>query len=353
MRLLTFKASSLRQAMALVRRELGDDANIVSTQTYRETGEATIVAARHQDRDDPRMGQVPLSPDARIDRVLETLLVHGVPLPLGHRLAQAAGEMESPAPISALAGALDIDFRFSPIDVTADNQRLMLVGPPGSGKTLALIKLAARAIMAKRSVRFLTTDLKRAGAVEQLTALAKIMDQEVFITDTAEEMAQFVARTPARSLVLVDSPGVNHRSHMEMDNLMDFVNAAPVEPVLVLNAGMDAFEAAENAVAFAAAGAERMLVTRTDASGRLGAVLAAMESAAVALAGTTGSPDPVEGFYPTGAADLAGLYFGDILSLSSELPMREGPKTLDGKPEAADHEDFEPEEINIALPAKA
>ena len=203
--------------------------------------------------------------------------------------------------------------------------------------------------MAKRSVQILTTDLKRAGAVEQLTAFAKVMGQEVFITETAEELADFMARIPKRTLVLVDSPGVNHRSQTEMDSLFDFVNAAPIEPVLVMNAGTDAMEAADVAMAFGSLGTKRMLVTRTDATGRMGAILAAMESADMALAGTTGSSDPIDGFISMSAPDLSDLLFGEILSLNAELPVRDT---------AAEHEDIDAfmgdheEMINVALPAE-
>jgi len=349
MRLLTFKAANLRQAMTLVRRELGDEATIVSTQTNPISGEARIVAARQQDSSDPRLGHVAMAPEQRFDQVLETLLLHGVPMNLADRLAQAAADMEPRTPIAALTGTLALDFNFAPIDVTADNQRLILVGPPGAGKTLALVKLAARALMARRSVQLLTTDLKRAGAVEQLTAFAKVMGQEVFITETAEELAQFMARIPKRTVVLVDSPGVNHRSHAEMDDLFDFVNAAPAEPVLVLNAGMDALEAADVAMAFGSLGIKRVLITRTDATGRMGAILAAMESAGLALAGTTGSADPIDGFFPTGAPDLADLLYGEVLSLNAELPLR------DLEDEDVDLEDLidgHERMINVALPAE-
>lgn len=348
MRLYTFKAANLRQAMALVRRELGEDANIVSTQTIKATGEVSIVAARHEDVQDPRLGRVALAPDQRTEHVLANLLLHGVPMPLADRLAQAAAGMASQTPLAALAGALAIDFAFRPIDVTAEGQRLLLVGPPGSGKTLALVKLAARALMAKRPVQILTSDLKRAGAVEQLSAFARVMGQEVFITETAEEMAQFVARTPKRTLVLVDSPGVNHRSRTEMDGLIDFVNAAPMEPILVMAAGMDSLEAAETAVAFGAAGAVRLLVTRTDAALRLGGILAAMEAAGLALAGTSGSSDPVDGFFPVAAPDLSDLLFGEALNLRADLPAKAKPMAqLDRAIRAGDPR------MNVALPAEA
>lgn len=348
MRLYNFKAPSLRQAMTLVRRELGEDAKIVSTQTIAPGREVRIVAARHQDTQDPRLGRVALAPDQRSEHVLGALLLHGVPLSLADRLAQAAAGMAPKTPVAALAGALGIDFSFRPMDMTADSQRLILVGPPGSGKTLALVKLAVRALMAKRSVQILTTDLKRAGAVEQLTAFARVMGQEVFITDTADEMAQFMARTPKRTIVLVDSPGVNHRSRTEMDGLIDFVKAAPVEPVLVMAAGTDALEAAEMAVAFGAAGAERLLVTRMDAAGRLGAILAMLESSGLALAGITGSADPSEGFAPAGPADLADLLFGESLGLSNDLPARKAPPAEAGYRAAALRDPL----MNVALPAE-
>jgi len=290
-----------------------------------------------------------MAPEQRFDQILETLLLHGVPMILADRLAQAAADMEPRTPIAALSGALALDFNFAPVDVTADSQRLILVGPPGAGKTLALVKLAARALMAKRSVQLLTTDLKRAGAVEQLSAFAKVMGQEVFITETADELAQFMARTPKRTVVLVDSPGVNHRSQTELDGLFDFVNAAPVEPVLVLSASMDAMEAADAAMAFGALGTKRMLVTRTDATGRMGAILAAMESAGLALAGTTGSADPIDGFFPTSAPDLTDLLFGEVLSLNAELPVRDpDAEDMDLDALVQGHERM----INVALPAE-
>ncbi len=347
MNLTTFKAATLRQAMGLVRRELGDDATIVSTQTNPETGEAKIVAARHQDENDPRLGRVAMGSEQRFDQVLETLLLHGVPMRLAERLARTAADMEPRTPIAALAGAMALDFTFAPVDMTADNQRLILIGPPGTGKTLSLVKLAARALMAKRSVQILTTDLKRAGAVEQLSAFAKIMGQELFITETADELAQFMARIPKRTVVLVDSPGVNHRSQTELDSLFDFVNAAPVEPVLVMNAGLDALEAAEMGMAFGALGCKRMLVTRTDTTGRLGSILAAMEAAGLTLAGTTGSPDPIDGFLAVEAPNLSEMLFGEALSLNADLPDRDAEgDDLDSL--ADGHERM----INVALPAE-
>lgn len=346
MRFKTFSAPTLTQAMGLVRRELGDDAAIISTGNNRETGEVVIVAAHHVPPDDPRSGRVPQAPEDRREQVLSTLVLHGVPLSLADRLGQAAGRMETQAPMTALAGALELDFTFAPLDVRDSSPRLIMVGPPGTGKTLALVKLATQAVLAGRSVQILTTDLKRAGAVEQLTAFSRILGVEVFITETADELAQYVARIPKRTMVLVDTPGTNHRSATELDDLIDFVRAAPVEPVLVMNAGMDALDAADTAMAFSAVGARRMLFSRIDVSGRLGAILAAMEAAAIALAGTTGSPEAADPFVPASAAGLAEILFDEALRLSADLPERGAERE---QAEQALTQSLE-DEINVALP---
>lgn len=51
----------------------------------------------------------------------------------------------------------------------------MLVGPPAVGKTVTVAKLAARAVMARKPVMLVTMDTRRAGAVDQLAAFARVL----------------------------------------------------------------------------------------------------------------------------------------------------------------------------------
>ena len=55
------------------------------------------------------------------------------------RLVESAAEARQEDATLALAGAFDAQFAFSPID---GGRAVMLVGPPGSGKTTSAAKLA-------------------------------------------------------------------------------------------------------------------------------------------------------------------------------------------------------------------
>lgn len=323
MRLKTFTAKTLSDAMHQVRRALGDDAAIVSTRTDPDSGEIQVVASLSDSHaGDPRFGQQPMPPEQRADQVLAALLAHGVPLALADRLTRASSRMDAREPLATLAGALSVDFSFQGLEPDRDDARLMLVGPPGSGKTLTLIKLATQAVLAKRPVRLLTTDLRQAGAVEQLTAFGRILELEVFIAEDAEELAEHVARTPTRTAVFIDSSGTNPFDEAAMDALASFTKAAPVEPVLVLYGGLDAMEAAETAISFAAAGVSRMIASRLDTARRYGSILAAMEAGSLALAGVTESSSAADGLAPAGPVELTEYMFADAPLLLTELPPR-------------------------------
>ena len=53
----------------------------------------------------------------------------------------------------------------------------MLVGPAGGGKTTTAVKMAARAVMAGKPVRLISTDSVRAGAFAQLAAFARLLER--------------------------------------------------------------------------------------------------------------------------------------------------------------------------------
>ena len=118
MRLKLFRAPAMAQAMAQVRAELGEDALILAT---RRLGDGVEITAALEPDDLPPPSLPPLTPpdSAR----LAALDFHGVPAAL--RAALQHGELET-----ALAKA--IPFGSLPFGKAP----LLLVGPPGAGKTL-------------------------------------------------------------------------------------------------------------------------------------------------------------------------------------------------------------------------
>jgi len=297
MRLKTFTAATMGDAMERVRSTLGENAVIVSSQTVPSTGDVWVTAAIEQ-ADDERVN-APSSGSAAIVHALNT---HGAPMGLIDQVldgVHAAGPAE---PTIALAAALEAHFNFTPIE-EKPLRPLMLVGPPGSGKTVAAAKLAARARLAGRECGLISTDTMRAGGIEQLTVFAKILKVGLQLADSKVALGK-IAQTFDGRPTLIDSASVNPFDSAAMGEIAHAAAAAGAEPVLVLAAGGDPLESGEIARAFLAIGANRMIATRLDVSRRHGGILAAA-NAPLAIAELGVSPAIGDGFEPAGGAALA------------------------------------------------
>lgn len=324
MRLKTFTASTMGEAMAMVRAALGPEAIIVSSQKVGDgRGVALIAAIDETTPTDVVPISSPLEDDVPdvVETVRQALTFHGAPERLVERLARAAGALEARDVTLAFAGAVDAGFAFRPLGEADKDRPTMLVGPPGAGKTITTAKLAARAVLAKRPVSVVSTDTQRAGGVEQLAAFTRILGLDLATAATAAALAAAVAANPAGVRVYVDTPGTNAFDDAEMERLAAFVDMAKAEPVLILPAGGDAMETAEIAAAFARLGAKRMIVTRLDAARRLGSILAAADAAHLSFAHVSVTPHVANGLAPINPVSLARLILprSEPASPSSQL----------------------------------
>jgi flagellar biosynthesis protein FlhF len=84
-----------------------------------------------------------------------------------------------------------------------------LVGPPGSGKTTALVKLAVREGLEKRrAVRIVSLDTYRVAATEPLRTYAAILGVNFRTADNPAALGQALVGAGERDLVLIDTPGL-------------------------------------------------------------------------------------------------------------------------------------------------
>ncbi|MEQ8509772.1 MAG: GTP-binding protein [Rhodospirillaceae bacterium] len=281
MRLKSYTAATMAEAMNLVREELGEDAIIVSTQRSSDGQGVRITAALEEPEGEEDIARALAGENATpfSENVRNALAYHGVPARLIEKLVMTARSVEVGSPTMACAAALEDNFDFAPLPERKATRPFMLVGPPGSGKTITVAKLAARARLSGRPVGVITTDTVRAGAVEQLTAFTKILEIEIQQVRGPDALPYAVNEMMANyDLVFIDSPGLNPFSHHDMDYLKALSQSADVEPILVLAAGGDASEAADIGEAFSTSGATRILATRLDMTRRLGAILAAADA---------------------------------------------------------------------------
>lgn len=330
MRLKTFQAATMSEAMDMVRRALGDDAIIVSTFTHRHDNSVEITAAVDRQSDDDfatpeakamRYGQgdgrlfVPDDDFARGDPelvgelILGALHWHGVPARIAERLTQAALRVGLDDAVGALAEALDETYRFP--GLSADNRPLILIGPAGVGKTVAAAKIAARCVIDSRPVHAVSCDLSRAAAGEQLAALCRVMSVPFSEAADARELAALVNSVPDDAKLVIDTAGINLHDADERRMIKALVQASGAEPVAVFAAGIDAMEAGELAAQAVALGARRYIATRLDAARRLGALVAAADLGGLAFADAGASPFVGQGFERLDALLLAHRLLAD------------------------------------------
>lgn len=320
MRLKSFQAATMAEAMRQVRAVLGDDAIIVATRAdgsggvrvtaaiEDETGPAASAAGRMPPG--PRFGRAEPARTPEIDTadaVADALCRHGTPAPIVDRLVSAVAALDIADPRRALGAALDALFDFEPLPEGPAPKPIMLVGPPGAGKTLTAAKLAARAILRGRSVGVLTTDTVRAGGIDQLQAFTRLLKLKLIAVEDAGALADALTVQRGVEQVIIDSAGRNPFDPDDMRDLGELLDGIDIEPVLVLPAGGDAYEAADIATAFRILGARRVLVTRLDMTRRLGSVLACAYESRLSFSDASLTPKVAEGLTPLTPAALARL----------------------------------------------
>jgi len=315
MRLRTFTAPSIGEAMRQVRKALGEDAVILSTENVGKQIKLTAAIEPAT----PAATASTASPVAS-DEIEIALSYHGVPKALADRLIATAGELDAANPQQALTAALRARFDFRPLVDRKPGKPILLAGLPGAGKSATLAKLAARAKVNGWAATAITCDLAKAGAIEQLATYAKALEIPAFRAKDAATLRRAVAKADADGLVLIDTLGTNPLKAGDLAQMRELADAAGAEIVLVMAAGGDVIESAELAVAYAEAGATRLVAAKVDVARRYGGILAAAEAGRLAFAGLGTSPEIASGLATLRADQLCRLILPASRRTESRAP---------------------------------
>jgi len=277
MRLKLFRAATTAEAMARVRAELGSDALILGS---RRVGDGVEITAALETAAPP-----PPPPPPPPDPVrLKLLKYHAVPTELLEELEH-----------DRLDVALGRAFSFGELPLAPGDRPLLLTGPPGAGKTLTAARLATRLVLAGETPMVITADGKRAGAAEQLAAFTKLLGLTLIAASHPVTLSRALTRRQDGAPVLIDTAGVDPFNSAQTEELRAMAVSTNAVVALVLPAGLDPAEAADLAIAFADAGASRLIVTRLDLVRRLGGLLAAASAARLPLTEAGIGPGAADG----------------------------------------------------------
>ncbi len=151
-----------------------------------------------------------------------------------------------------------------------------LIGPTGAGKTTTLAKLAAGwTIEAQLAVGLITTDTFRVAAVDQLREYSTLLGLELRVAFSASEAQRAVDEFHTRDLVLVDTPGRNHRDRVAMANLRGILdNTGAVTSLLLIPAPLGTAQIEEIIESYRSIQPAAVILTKTDETADLTAVTA-------------------------------------------------------------------------------
>jgi len=171
---------------------------------------------------------------------------------------------------------------------------LVLVGPTGVGKTTTIAKLAALHSLGigglpAGTVRMLTIDSYRIGAVEQIEKYAGIMRVPVSVVETAQDLRQTIAMYWETDLILVDTIGKSPRDAVRLAEMQQILDACGPSAEVYLSVAattktQDMLDIFRQFEPFRYRG---VVVTKMDETGRVGNVLSALAETDKAVAWVT------------------------------------------------------------------
>jgi len=309
MRVLKFEGATMRDAIAKVKAQLGDQAVIISTRQIRKglLGSAIeISAAIDNDDAEPAhpfsaqtpSGPAPLRSDdvekqlaplrselrslralvrtagetrgttemrselAALRRLVETMgqpaAAAVAPSPPAPAARRAATPREAVAPARRATAAFE-----AALTAPSTGAAVMLVGPTGAGKTTTIAKLAARAaLIENRRVSVVTLDNYRVGGIDQIRTLADLIGVPVQVAESPAELANLL--DPANDLTLIDTAGRSPRDAAAIEELARHIDGLDIEVHLVVPASSSAAQIDELMQRYRALAPVRLLFTKLD-----------------------------------------------------------------------------------------
>ena len=314
MRMKMFAAESVDAARALVLAEMGSDAVILSereidgrvevraaTDGMKRAGRSAPLFLQNERNQRDKPVHSVLS-----QRLRDALAWHGAPKRFVDRVVSSVN-IDETDPVDAMASGLNDILKYDPI-TTRLERNIVLVGPPGHGRTSTAAKLTRRAAMANTEILPVAADFDGTAAGEQLSAYLEKERAQVRIASDPDALFSVIDEVNRNDdRCVIDLPSILPFDREDLARLKDLVAAIQAEPILVISAEGHPEDQAEAARSYAAAGIKRAILTKLDVARRRGGIIAALSSARISLSHLAVTPFIGGGLVPAAPSRLAAL----------------------------------------------
>lgn len=314
MKMKMYSAPTRDEAIQIAYADMGQDAVILSEWETEEAYEVRMgieratqrVAPQFELKSEPRPAPV-LQINRYRDNLKEIMVWHGAPEGFADVVANSGSRLVGAAkdPASGFSAALEGMIGFAPIQPSLKDP-VMLVGPPGSGKTSTVAKLVRRAAAANAEAVPIVADFDATAGGSQLAAYLQTDPASIKAFQEPDDL--LIAVEHQRKLdtgMVIDTPPINPNDPEDIERLRDLINFVKIEPVLVISAEGHPLELEESVKRFAEVGVRRCMITKLDVVRRRGAVLCAVAAARLNLSHLALTPFIGGGLIPATSNRLA------------------------------------------------
>ena len=322
MKLKRYLATNMRQAMDLVRNELGDDAVIMATRNTDEgveivaavepdLGLSTKVKKDNQPHSSYSLPESQASNKEAIQKMANelksvkdmlqnqlsglawqqtetndpkqvNLLKKLVQLGIGWDLAQKlvnSTETNSVRAWSEILRLLEEMIPVTKLDIIEVGGIVALVGPTGVGKTTTIAKMASRFVMRNGAsqLALITTDCYKIGAQAQLKTFADLLGVPVHVAASEGELYTLLGSLAAKKLILIDTAGMSQKDNMmNQQPTKTQVGLDAIKNYLVVSAATQLSVMHDVVSSFGKVGLKGCILTKLDEATQLGNAVTVM-----------------------------------------------------------------------------